>query len=62
MISVDEARHTVDRGDHYTILPEIEWTSQERLAGSQLAEGFRYSSDNNDDWLDAGRLSELLNE
>lgn len=62
MISVDEARHTVDRDDHYTILPEIEWTSQERLAGSQLPEGFRYSSDNNDDWLDAERLSDLLNE
>lgn len=62
MISVDEARHTIDRGDHYTILPEIEWTHQERLAGEQLPDEFRYASDNNDDWLDAERLGALLNE
>ena len=62
MISVDEARHAIDRGDHYTILPEIEWTYQERLAGDQLPDEFRYSSDLNDDWLDAERLGAMLNE
>lgn len=62
MISVDEARHAVDRGDHYTILPEIEWKHQEHLAGDQLPDGFRYSSDHNDDWLDAERLGAMLHE
>ena len=62
MISVDEARHTVDRDDHYTILPEIEWTHQERLEGKRLPEGFHYASDNNDDWLDSERLGAMLNE
>jgi len=62
MISADEARHTIDREDHFTILPEIEWMHQERLEGARLPEGFSYSSDNNNDWLTAERLNALLNK
>jgi UDP-N-acetylglucosamine 4,6-dehydratase len=60
MMSIDEVRHTLDRGDHYVIMPEIEWMHQERLAGEPIADGFRYTSDGNDDWLDADRLKTLL--
>ena len=60
MISVHEARRTVDRGDHYVICPEIRWAGQRRLEGEPLADGFRYSSDLNDDWLDTERLAALL--
>jgi len=60
MISQDDSRHTVDRGDHFAILPEIEWTHQERVDGEPLPHDFRYTSDANDDWLDAPRLRSLL--
>ncbi|HSG65104.1 MAG TPA: polysaccharide biosynthesis protein, partial [Gammaproteobacteria bacterium] len=60
MMSVDEVRHTIDRGDHYVIMPEIEWMHQERLDGEPIPEGFRYTSDSNDDWLDSDRLKTLL--
>jgi UDP-N-acetylglucosamine 4,6-dehydratase/5-epimerase len=62
MISVDEARSTIDRGDHFAILPQIDWTNQEKLAGEPVAPGFRYASDNNADWLDADRLRQLLRD
>jgi UDP-N-acetylglucosamine 4,6-dehydratase len=62
MISVDESRRAVDRGDHYAVLPEIGWANQERLRGTALPDNFRYASDSNADWLDCDRLRALLNE
>jgi len=62
MISADESRRAVDRGDHYAVLPEIGWAHQERLRGTPLPDGFRYASDSNADWLDCERLRTLLNE
>jgi UDP-N-acetylglucosamine 4,6-dehydratase len=62
MISVDEARSTIDRSDHFAILPQIDWLHQERLGGTPVGEGFRYASDINDDWLDHTRLRQLLDD
>lgn len=62
MMSIDEVKHALDRGDHYAILPEIQWTHQERLEGEPLPNGFRYTSDGNDDWLDAQRLKTMLGD
>jgi UDP-N-acetylglucosamine 4,6-dehydratase len=62
MISVDEARRAVDRGDHYVVCPEISWAGRRPVSGEPLPEGFRYASDTNDDWLDAARLSALLDD
>jgi UDP-N-acetylglucosamine 4,6-dehydratase len=62
MISADEARSTIDRGDHFAILPQIDWTHQEKLSGEPVPPGFRYASDNNVDWLDADRLRQLLDD
>jgi len=58
MISANESRRAVDRGDHYAILPDIAWQNQERLEGAALAEGFRYTSDSNEAWLDPEMLRE----
>jgi UDP-N-acetylglucosamine 4,6-dehydratase/5-epimerase len=60
MISIEESRRAVDRGDHYAILPEIAWQHQERLEGKALPEGFRYASDSNDEWLDPETLRRRL--
>lgn len=62
MISVDEARRAVDRGDHYVILPEIVWSHQELVDGEPVPEGFRYASDVNDAWLDGQGLLALLDD
>jgi len=60
MISVSDARRTLERDDHYVICPEIWWSGQERPEGKPVPEDFRYSSDQNDDWLDQDRLTTLL--
>ena len=60
MISTDEARSTLDRGDHFAILPQIDWSHQQKLSGRSVGDGFRYASDNNDDWLDAAGLRRMF--
>ncbi len=60
MISADEARSTLDRGDHFAILPQIDWSHQKKLSGTPVTDGFHYASDNNDDWLDAARLRQMF--
>jgi len=62
MISASDARRTVDRGDHYVICPDIHWWGQKAVEGNPVPEGFQYSSDRNDDWLDHDRLKAVLDE
>lgn len=60
MISLDDARRTIDVGDRYVIQPEFGWWGKEHLAGETLPEGFAYTSDRNDTWLDVDGLRALL--
>lgn len=60
MISSDEARRTVDRGDHYVIRPDIDWPGQKKIEGEPVPRGFRYSSEDNPDWLHREQLMSLL--
>jgi UDP-N-acetylglucosamine 4,6-dehydratase len=62
MISENEARRTLDRGDHFCIEPDIVWAGEHRFAGRALPEGFRYASDINDTWLDRDCLLALTHE
>lgn len=63
MISSDDARNTVDLGDRYAIEPDfVEYTRRSfRDDGAKaVADGFVYSSDINDDWLDNDGLKRML--
>jgi UDP-N-acetylglucosamine 4,6-dehydratase/5-epimerase len=63
MITEDDARMTVELDDRYVICPWLNsWTDQHLTAAGArpVVEGFRYSSDRNNDWLDAAGLSELM--
>jgi UDP-N-acetylglucosamine 4,6-dehydratase len=63
LITSDEARHTVDAGDVYVITPEHPWWSQDWHAeGRPLPDGFVYSSETNDEWLDVGQLRAMLSD
>ena len=61
LVSEDDARHTLEYGDHFVILPAFhEWGEDAfRLAAGRrpCAEGFRYGSDTNADWLTRGRAA-----
>jgi UDP-N-acetylglucosamine 4,6-dehydratase len=62
MISVDDARHVVDLGDRYAIEPAFVEFSRESFAGAhpQVAEGFSYASDTNEEWLSHEGLLRFL--
>lgn len=61
LLMSDEARHTIDLGDRYGVLPEFHaWTQSELPVGDPLPEGFTYSSETNTEWLEAEALQEFL--
>jgi UDP-N-acetylglucosamine 4,6-dehydratase/5-epimerase len=60
MISLDDARRTIDIGDRYVVQPEFGWWGNEHLEGEPLPEGFAYASDRNDTWLDVDGLRVML--
>ena len=66
MISADDARATVELADRYVIEPTFVEYPRKRFGpedgASPAAEGFCYSSDNNDNWLSAPGLLAMLEE
>jgi UDP-N-acetylglucosamine 4,6-dehydratase len=62
MITEDDARNTVEFPDRYVIEPNpVAWTGHVLRDGAiPVYDGFRYSSDNNTEWLDADGLRELI--
>lgn len=62
MISVDDARRTIDAGDRYIIQPEFGWWTSESTGGTPVPEGFAYTSDQNDTWLSSDELKAMIGD
>lgn len=63
MIMEDDARHTIEFDDYYVIQPELAWWPQGQLNGGKaLPDGFAYTSDNNNEWLNIEQLRDLVEE
>ncbi len=65
MITEDDSRLTLELGDRYVIEPAFAWWQREPYTASgakAVADGFRFASDTNTDWLDAERLQILIAE
>jgi UDP-N-acetylglucosamine 4,6-dehydratase len=63
LVSIDEARHTVELDDMFVIKPLHDWWAGTNwIDGRELPEGFRYSSDANSRWLTADELRELADD
>jgi len=60
MISEDDARNTVDLGDSYVIEPAFSTWRREPLGGAPVPDGFRYSSDINEQWLSGAELKNIV--
>jgi len=61
LVTSDEARHTVVRDHVFTVLPEHHGWIQDGLpSGEPLEEGFSFSSDTNDRFLDVEELRALV--
>jgi len=62
MVSVEDARHTLEFDDHYAILPEVAIHDPGLLKerkGKPLPDGFSYASDTNTKWLTREELQAL---
>jgi UDP-N-acetylglucosamine 4,6-dehydratase len=65
MVGEDEGRNTVDRGDHYAVLPQFSIhhkPSPQSRQGKPVPEGFFYSSDSNQQWLGVDELRGMIAE
>lgn len=65
MITEDDSRTTVELDDRYVIEPAFAWWPRESYlsnGGRPVADGFRYSSDTNAEWIDACGLAELIRQ
>ncbi len=62
LISDDEARTTVELSDMYVVQPaeEIWFGHRWSKAGSPLADGFRYASNTNSEWLTVEQIREII--
>jgi UDP-N-acetylglucosamine 4,6-dehydratase len=62
LLTVDEARHTLETDQHYVIMPEHPWwdSSQTTYNGIPVADEFVYASDSNTWWLDSDEIAGLL--
>jgi len=63
LVSDDEARQTVETDDMFVIQPAHPWWSTETaIQGRTLPNGFRYTSDNNPQWLSVPELQSLIRD
>jgi len=61
LISEDEARNTVEREDMFVVIPtEPLWERNVTYEGNPLPVGFRYTSDNNTEWLDIDGIKNFV--
>lgn len=60
MISTEDSRRTLRRDDRYVVLPTLADWGFSQPSGEPVAEGFSYTSDTNDMWLDVPQLRDLL--
>ncbi|SFM23617.1 UDP-N-acetylglucosamine 4,6-dehydratase [Gracilibacillus orientalis] len=63
MITEDDARRTVECDNYYIIQPEFPWWQATEIQDHELLDdGFKYSSETNEDWLSIEDLKMLINE
>ncbi len=61
LVSEDEARNTIERDSMFIVKPpETLWERALQYDGRLCAEGFRYSSDTNTEWLDVEGIRKLI--
>jgi UDP-N-acetylglucosamine 4,6-dehydratase/5-epimerase len=63
MVTEDDSRQTLELADRYIIEPAFAWWRHDSYVSQgamPVAQGFRFASDTNTDWLDSERLLALL--
>jgi UDP-N-acetylglucosamine 4,6-dehydratase len=60
MISVEDSRRTLKLEDRYLVMPTLATWGYAEPEGEAVSDGFSYTSDNNDLWLDVPQLRMML--
>jgi UDP-N-acetylglucosamine 4,6-dehydratase len=62
LITADEARHTIDAGDVYLVMPEHPWWDElgPTTVGKAVDDDFEYASNTNEEWLSIDELRSVL--
>ncbi|RPI29457.1 MAG: UDP-N-acetylglucosamine 4,6-dehydratase (inverting) [Chloroflexota bacterium] len=61
LINEDEARSTLEREDMFVVTPTVTlWQRDLKYEGNPLPVGFRYTSDNNPQWLSVEQIREMI--
>jgi UDP-N-acetylglucosamine 4,6-dehydratase/5-epimerase len=64
-VTEDDSRSTVELPDRYVIEPQFHWWKRRSFAedgAARVADGFRYASDTNTQWLDVDGLNRMLRD
>ncbi len=65
MITEEDSLLTYDYGDHYIIYPHFDWWDADKhfkKGGNLVSPGFRYASDNNEEWLSEDEMRTRLKD
>ena len=62
MISSEDSRRTLRQADRYVVLPTLADWGFSSPAGDPLEDGFSYTSDTNDLWLDVDQIRAMLTD
>jgi UDP-N-acetylglucosamine 4,6-dehydratase len=63
LISGDESRYALELEDRFVIEPVHPWWNQDNWSeGKPLPDGYRYASDENDQWLTIEELRRMIGE
>ena len=63
LLTEDEAKHSREFNDSFVIEPEHPfWNSKNLMEGKKLPQGFRYTSENNNNWLTRDKLIKIIKE
>ncbi|MDR0948331.1 MAG: UDP-N-acetylglucosamine 4,6-dehydratase (inverting) [Lachnospiraceae bacterium] len=62
MITPEDASRTYEYNNHFVIYPQIVWSEKRKNTptGTKVKEGFCYSSETNESWLDVEQIRDLL--
>lgn len=62
LLTEDEARHALEFDDFFVVEPEFPWWKRENWKnGKSLPSGFRYTSDNNNNWITVAQMRKMIN-
>lgn len=62
MVTREDSLNTYEYDKHFIVYPNMEWWNPSKIqpGGRKVEQGFYYSSDNNNDWLNVEQLKVLL--